>query len=143
MPSCAAPAATVRPPAPAPITHRSARISPPPVPVPTIGADLGLTATAAPSPGATRIKPTAPSLGCCMSGPPPPEGDRNERNHAQKQQRQYEFLGDKRACVDRQLASLLPPLGQASGVVGLGGHDHAVEPRARGRERERGGDDTE
>src|SRR6476661_7677912 len=96
-PSWAAAAATVRPPAPAPITHTSARISPPPVPVPTAGADFGATVTAAPSPSRTRIRPTAPSLGCCMSGPPSPEGDRNERNDAEKQQRQHQLLGDKRA----------------------------------------------
>src|SRR5262249_50088975 len=124
-PSCAAPAATVRPPAPAPMTHISTRSSPP-----AASARLPLcarTATSSAPPERARTNPTAPSLGCCMAVPPPPQNDRNERNAPQQQQCQHELPGDERARMDAEPAGVGTGLGHAAGVFGLGGHDNAVE----------------
>src|SRR5262245_30436607 len=93
-PSWAAAAATVNPPAPAPITQMSARTLPP-----AEGLSVPLFAVAAssmlPAPEPTRIKPTARSFGCCMGGSPFSDGDRNERNEPQECKGQHQFLGDK------------------------------------------------
>src|SRR4029079_5461156 len=116
--SWAAPAATVRPPEPAPITHKSARSSPPAVLV--IAPLLDATVTSARSLlGPVRTKPTARSLGCCMAVPPSPERHRSERRDAYNQQRQQECPGNERACMNGELASCCTALGHALSVLRL------------------------
>src|SRR6516165_285639 len=124
-PSCAAPAATVRPPEPAPITHRSTRSSPPAVWAMAPLRALTVTSTS-PSERA-RTKPTAPSLGCCMAVPPSPENDRNERNDTQKQQCQHQLPGDEGARMDAEPAGFGTGFGHAPRVFGLRGDNDAVE----------------
>src|SRR5689334_3446030 len=89
-PSWAAAAATVRPPDPAPITHRSARNSPPPVVEITPLRVIRATSPKSP-PEPARAKPTARSLGCCMAGSPSPEHDRYERDDTEKHKRQHQL----------------------------------------------------
>src|SRR5437762_9139841 len=141
-PRWAAAAATVNPPAPAPITQMSTRRSPP-----VVGASVLLLTVAAlsalSSPEPTRIRPTARSFGCCMGGPPFPDGDGNERDEPQESKCQHQFLGDERACMDPELAGFGPLQHHASSVFGLRGHYDAVEARTRRREGESRGNDTE
>src|SRR5262245_35447423 len=142
-PSWAAAAATVNPPAPAPITHRSARMSPPAAEVRMLLAGAA-SRSVLPLPAAPiRIKPTARSLGSCMSGPPFPHGDGNERHEPQEGKGEHQVLGDERAYLDAELAGLGPLLRHACRIFGLRGDDDAVETRTCRRERESGGNDTE
>src|SRR5215813_13576944 len=134
-PSCAAPAATVRPPEPAPITHRSTRISPPAGSAITpFGAATGALLT---SPERTRTKPTAPSLGCCMIVPPLPQNDRDQRNDTQKQQGQDQLPRDKGAGMNGEPAGLDSVI-MAARVFRLRCHDDAVETGPRRGKGERG-----
>src|SRR5262245_44193063 len=137
-PSCAAAAATERPPEPPPMTHRSGRSSL----ALTLSVDRARAGISA-EPASRRTLCAICSLGLCMARLPFLESNRNKRRKAQEHQRQHDFLGEKCPGVDRQLTGVSRIAGQAARVIGFGRGNDAVEARAGGGKRQAARNDAE